>query len=155
MAGYSEALRSIGQALEAQEVGAFELKVISSRYVIQDVWRKEVPSAMRRWFRKEPRLVFTVADVKKLSEAGRAQRSQSGRLTDFKSLANLLRTIGAFLDFEGLELLALEKRAISLTLAWRDKDGNEHQEDRTVASFYRTFLELCQRRSERRGAQPR
>jgi hypothetical protein len=155
MSGYAEALRSIGQTLEARRITAFELKHSADMYVVQNATQSELPfrARMQTWFRgghaagvTEP-LMLSFADVEKLSETGRANRSTPDRLTDFKRLPNLLRTIGAYLDSGRFELTALQLRAISLSLSYRDHEGNPQQEDRTVASFYRTFLDLCQKRS--------
>lgn len=155
MGEYSEALRAIGQALEARQVISFELKRLTDMYVIQNASRGQAPSKLRQWLRGGSQaagtesLILKAADLEKLSKAGRAKRSKADGLTDFKKLSSLLRTIGAHLESKSVVLISLEKRAISVTLAYRDQDGNEHQEDRTIASFYRTFLDLCHRRSSR------
>jgi hypothetical protein len=141
MGGYSEALRSIGQALEAKHIISFELKRLADIYTIQNVSQEQVSSKLRRFFKG--------ADVEKLSTAGRAKRTKPDRLTEFKALPSLLRTIGAYLDSRSVELLTLQKRAISVTLSYRDNDGMERKEDRTIASFYRTFLDLCHERSQK------
>jgi hypothetical protein len=154
MPDYSEALRSIGQALEARQINGFELKRLPDRYVIQNASTEPGSSKLRRWFRRESNagitepLILKFADIEKLSETGRARRSQPDRLTEFKSLSSLLRTIGAHVDAKEVELVTLQKRAITITLSYRDKDGTEHQEDRAIASFYTPFLELCQKRSQ-------
>jgi hypothetical protein len=155
MGGYSEALRSIGQALEAKHIISFELKRLADIYTIQNVSQEQVSSKLRRFFWRESQagitepLIFKGADVEKLSTAGRAKRTKPDRLTEFKALPSLLRTIGAYLDSRSVELLTLQKRAISVTLSYRDNDGMERKEDRTIASFYRTFLDLCHERSQK------
>ena len=155
MRGYTEALRSIGQALEARHIISFELQRLADMYTIQNASQEQVSSKLRRFFWRESQagitepLILKGADIEKLSTAGRAKRSKPDRLTDFKDLSSLLRTIGAYLDSKSVELLTLQKRAISVTLSYRDMDGMEHKEDRSIASFYRTFLDLCHKRSQK------
>jgi hypothetical protein len=60
-----------------------------------------------------------------------------------------LRTVGAYLDSKEVDLLMLQKRRISITLSYRDKTGQERQEDRSIAAFYRVFLELCGKRGQK------
>jgi hypothetical protein len=64
-----------------------------------------------------------------------------------------LRTIGAYLDSREVELLELQKRRISITLSYRDNTGNERQEDRSIASFYRVFLDVCSKRGQKQTGQ--
>src|SRR6266705_2888653 len=75
-------------------------------------------------------LALGLADVEQLSQVGRAKRSNLGRLTDFRSVSNTLRTIGAYLDASEFELVELHKRRISITLLYRDKAGQQREEDR-------------------------
>jgi len=85
-------------------------------------------------------------DVEELSKSGRARRSKSGQLTQFRDLSNILRTIGAYLDSKEAELIELHKRPITVTLAYRNKSGDQQIEERPVSSFYSFFLELNEKR---------
>ena len=89
-------------------------------------------------------------NVEKLSQAGRAKRSRPRRLPDFYSVSNTLRTVGAYLDAKGVELVELHKRPISITLSYRDKEGHQQGEDRPVSSFYNLFLELYGKRGQQK-----
>jgi hypothetical protein len=149
---YGEELRAIGQALEAKGIMAFELKRLANWYLIQNtlVDSRSLRSKLRQWLRgasSNESLTLSWEDVAKLSEAGRSRRTKSGRLTEFRNLSNIMRTLGAYLDSKQGELVELQKRAISITLIYRDREGTHHQEDRTIASFYRDFVELCAKRS--------
>src|SRR6266508_3052287 len=112
---YDEDLRAIGQVLEARDISVFELKRLADNYVIQGLPEQtgSLGSKVRQWLRRlrsgssAELLALGLADVEKLSQAGRAKRSNAGRLADFHSVSNTLRTIGAYLverDFEQLEL---------------------------------------------------
>jgi hypothetical protein len=153
---YAEDLRSIGQALEARDIIDFELKRLADLYVIQAVPEQGASprSKTRQWLRRlrsrsthEP-IIFHPADVERLSQAGRAKRSKPGQLTNFRTLSNILRTIGAYLDRGELELVELQKRRVSVTLTYRDKAGQKREEVRTISSFYRLFLDLCGKRGK-------
>ncbi len=152
---YDEDLRAIGQALEARDISVFELKHLADWYVIQGTPEQtgSLSSKNTAWLRRlrsgstAESLTLTLADVEQLSHAGRAKRSNPERLTNFQSVPNTLRTIGAYLDSREVELIELHKRRISITLSYRDKAGRERKEDRPIFSFYKLFLELRENRS--------
>lgn len=148
---YDEALRAIGQKLEANDIGVFDLSHRRRVYVIKPQDENNRPRGMR-WLAHlrggsggDP-WILGAADVHQLSERGRAMRSRPGHMTNFRSTSNLLRTIGAYLDSREFELVSLQKRQISVTLSYRDKAGREQKEDRPISSLYRLFLELCEKR---------
>ncbi len=139
---YDEDLRAIGQALEARDIRVFELQHLTEQYVVQGM--SEQTGSLRS--SNAESLTLGLADVEKLSQTGRARRSKPGQLTNFHTVSNTLRTIGAYLDSKDVELVELHKRPITVTLSYRDKVGQEHKEDRTIVSFYNFFIELCGKR---------
>jgi hypothetical protein len=157
---YDEDFRAIGQALEAKHVSVFELKKLGDWYVIQGAPDKtgSLRSKLRQWRLRvgsgstAESLALGLSDVQELSQTGRAKRSKPRRMPDFYSLANTLRTVGAYLDSKEVELLELHKRPLSITLSYRDKEGHEQVEDRTIASFYNLFLELYGKRGRTKKA---
>jgi hypothetical protein len=143
---YAEELRAIGQALQKEGVTAFELHAVPAGYFIKNL--TEPPFSLRNWLRElfnrraeSATFGFQLGDLEALSEAGRARRSSDGQITNFRELSNVLRTIGAYVDSKHGELIDLQKTAISVSLAYRDKLGNEQREDRTLSSFYPIFRE--------------
>jgi hypothetical protein len=152
---YGEDLRSIGQALEARGIIDFELKRLADLYVIQGMPEQgSLRSTVRQWLWRLPgrpaagSISLGSVEVEQLSQAGRAKRSNREQLTNFRTVSNILRTIGAFLDAGEHELIEIQKRRISITLSYRDKVGQEHKEDRTISSFYNFFLELYGKRGQ-------
>jgi hypothetical protein len=152
---YNEDLRAIGQALEVKGVSDFELYKGTAGYFIKDLRdpTSSFRSTIKNWLRGrrsgdlEPMTYgFQPKDIEELTKSGRSRRAQAGQLTQFRNLSNILRTIGAYLDSKEAELIELHKRPISITLAYRDKWGQEFREDRTVSSFYNFFLELYAKR---------
>jgi hypothetical protein len=153
---YGEDLSSIGQALEARDIIDFELKRLAESYIILGTPDKgaSLRSSVRQWLSglrsgsaTDP-ISFGPVDVEQLSQAGRAKRSNREQLTNFRTVSNILRTIGAYLDAGEHELVEIQKRRISITLSYRDKIGQEHKEDRTISSFYNFFLELYGKRGQ-------
>jgi len=126
---YDEELRAIGQALEAKDISVFELKQTADNYIIEGTLDQtgSLRSKVRQWLRQlhsrsnTASLALGLADVERLSQAGRAKRSDSERLPSFQSVSSILRTIGAYLDSREVKLLELQKRRISITLLYRDK----------------------------------
>jgi hypothetical protein len=158
---YNEELRVIGQALEAKGVAVFELHSVKAGYFIQDL-REHRPSLIRKWLGrhrendgKSLTYGFELPEVEQLSRSGQARRSQTGQLTNFRDLSNILRTIGAYLDAQEVELVELHKNPISITIAYRDKWGNEQREDRPVSSFQNFFREVIRKRSLATTTRPR
>jgi hypothetical protein len=153
---YDEDLRTIGQALEARDISVFELKRLSDNYIVQGIPDQTglLPSKVRHWLRRlgsgssTESLALGLPDIERLSQAGQAKRSDASRLSNFQSASSILRTIGAYLDASEFELLELQKRRISITLLYRDKAGQQREEDRSISSFYRLFLELCGKRGQ-------
>lgn len=152
---YDEELRAIGQALDAKGVTGFELYKVMTGYYIKDLGEHSAPShsTIRNWLpghgygdTESVTYGFELKDVDELSKSGRARRSKSGQLTQFRDLSNILRTIGAYLDSKEVELIELHKRPITVTLAYRNKSGDEQIEERPVSSFYSFFLELNEKR---------
>jgi hypothetical protein len=154
MRRYDEDLRAIGQALEARDISVFEVKRLADNYIIEVEPEQtgSVHSKLRHWLRRlrgrSELLTFDVANLEKLSEVGRAKRSKWGQLTNFHTVSNTLRTIGAYLDANEAELVELHKRRITITLSYRDKEGQQRAEDRSISSFYRLFLELLGKRGQ-------
>ena len=156
MAGsfYNHELRAIGQALEAQGISTFELKAHVGRYEVSGAPEKpeSLIAALRDWrrngWRRGPRTVtYTARDIDILEKKGQARRAANGQLPDFYNVSNILRTVGAYLDVKNARLLEIQKRPLTLTLMYQTMGGRPFVEDRTIASFYKTFIELHSRRA--------
>jgi hypothetical protein len=153
---YAEHLRVIGQAIEARDFAVYEIVHLSEWYVIHGIPDEtgSVRSKVRHWLRRlrheapPQSLTLDLAEIEKLSEAGRARRSTPGRLTNLASVSNSLRTIGAYLDAREVELFQLKKGVVSVTLWYRDKAGHDRKEERTISSFSQLCVKLCERRRD-------
>ena len=153
---YGEDFRSIGQALEARNVRSFELKRVGDWYILQGVPPAEdsLRSKLHKFkmrFRSgsdAESLILALPDVEELSQKGKARRFRPGRVPDFAKLSNALRTIGLYLESKHAKLIELHVRPLTVTLSYKDSDGEQRVEDRTIRSFHSLFLELCEKRAE-------
>lgn len=153
---YGEDFRCIGQALEARNVRSFGLKRAGDWYILEGVPPAEdsLRSKLHK-FRMRFRsgsdaesLILALADVEELSKKGKARRFRPGRMADFTKLSNALRTIGHYLESKRAKLIELQVRPLTITLSYKDSDGKQQVEDRTIRSFHSLFLELCDKRAE-------
>ena len=155
--GYDQHLRAIGQSLDNKRITAFELKADAERYVVRGVpekdsrllprlrdWRKRMQGASR-----ETSLVFGTADIDRLDNEARLNRTKRHRLPDFYSLPNTLRTVGSYLDSKKAELLELHKSPLSVTLLYQNENGHPNMEERSIASFYNLFVALHGKRKDK------
>ena len=153
---YGEDFRSIGLALEAKNVRSFELKRLGDWYLLQGIPPGDgsIRSKLQRFklrFRSgsdADSLTLALADVKELSQKGKANRFRPGRMPEFRRLSNSLRTIGQYLESKQAKLIELQVRPLTITLSYKDSDGQQQIEDRTIRSFQSLFLELIEKREE-------
>ena len=155
--GYDQHLRAIGQSLDNKRITAFELKADAERYVVRGVPEKDsrLLPRLRDWRNrmqgasKETSLVFGTADIDRLENEGRLNRTKRHRLPDFYSLPNTLRTVGSYLDSKNAELMELHKSPLSVTLLYQNENGHPNMEERSIASFYNLFVALHGKRKDK------
>jgi hypothetical protein len=153
---YDRQLRSIGQSLEAQRIQVFELICQGDCYKIRGEPEKETSllATLRQWQKQLRReslsaaLTYSTQDLIELDSQGSANRSKINRLPDFHSLANTLRTVGAYLENKNAELLELHKKQLSITILSRTPAGYPELEERTLGSFYPLFVQLHGKRNQ-------
>lgn len=152
-ASYDKDLRAIGQALETRGITAFELKNQLGHYIVQGAGEKpsSVIASVKRWLRggeddDAGSISYTIQDIEKLEQEGKKRRVRAGRLPDFYSLSNTLRTLGGYLNSKDAQLLELHIRPLTVTLLYQNNDGHPQMEDRTIASFFNVFTEMHNKR---------
>ncbi|MGZ8485497.1 MAG: hypothetical protein ACXW5W_17030 [Candidatus Binatia bacterium] len=147
---YDRQLRSIGQSLEAQRIQVFELTRQGENYTARGDPEKETSllAALRNWQKRlrsegmTTSLAFTQHDIDEIDHQGSGNRSKANRIPDFHSLANTLRTVGAYLDEKNAELIELHKKQLSVTILSRNTTGYPEMEERSLGSFYELFVKL-------------
>jgi len=132
---YEEELRVIGRTLEAKEISFFEITSLRERYLIQGVGKqsgstgKKLVDFFRSRSSNSYSFTLTLSEINK-RQGEMAKSSTSEPLDNFRRPANVLGTIGAYLDSKQAELFELKVRPISLSLWYRDNGGREQREDR-------------------------
>jgi len=158
---YDRQLRAIGQSLEAQRIHTFELRRRDELFVVDGKPEKETAllALLREWQKRlrsdglHASLTYGSQDIESLERQGRTQRKKNNRLPDFYDLANILRTLGAYLDSREAELVKIQKRTLSVSLLYRDRLGHSDFEERSIVSFYNFFLDLHGRRGKAKTSQ--
>ena len=153
---YDHQLRAIGQSLEAQRIDIFELKCRGDHFVVNGKPEKETSllAALREWQKRlrseglASSLTYASQDIRSLDRQGTSKRVRSDRLPEFYSVSNTLRTLGSYLELQGAELLEIHKRALTVTLLYRNRHGFTDCEERSIASFYHLFLHLHGKREK-------
>jgi hypothetical protein len=151
---YDQDLRAIGQALESRGITVFELKNQPGWYLVRGTPDKppSIITSMRRWVRGSESdgsgtINYSAQEIAEIERQGKKQRVKSGGLPDFYNLSNTLRTLGAYLKSKDAQLLELHKRPLTVTLLYQNNNGHPHMEDRTIASFFKVFIEMHGKRS--------
>jgi len=155
---YDQLLRTIGQCLEAQRIGIFELRRQGENFVVHGEPEKETSLLAKLviWQKRNRSqglsgsLTFTSQDIDELDRQGRNRRAKPNRLPDFHSLPNTLRTVGSYLEAKGAELIELRKKELSVTILANNKAGHPELEERDIGSFYDLFIRLHGKRKRTR-----
>jgi hypothetical protein len=154
---YDKDLRAIGQALEMRGITTFEVKSQLGHYVVHGAGEKpaSVMASVRRWLQggekedSSSSISYTAQDIERIDQEGKQRRVRAGRLPDFYSLSNTLRTLGGYLSSKDAQLLELHIRPLTVTLLYQNKDGHPQMEDRTIASFFNVFTEMHGKRGRK------
>lgn len=155
-ASYDKDLRAIGQALEIRGITTFELKSLLGHYAVHSAGERpaSVMASVRRWLQGGEKegsdsIIYTTQDIERIDQDGKQRRVRAGRLPDFYSLSNTLRTLGGYLSSKDAQLLELNIRPLTVTLLYQNKDGHPQMEDRTIASFFNVFTEMHGKRGRK------
>jgi hypothetical protein len=154
---YERALRAIGQALETQEFKVVNVKPSGENYIVSGDPAKvaALQALLAKWQGRRLRRTgpfqksYTLIDIAKLEYQGRARRSAPDKIPDFHKLSTFLRTVGAYLDRKGAQLLQIQKSDKTVTLLYQAEEGHPKIEERSVASFYALFSEMHRKRKKR------
>ena len=77
-------------------------------------------------------MILALSELEELSRKVRPGASRPGRTPDFRKLSNALRTIGLYLEAKQAKLIELQVRPLTITLSYKDSDGQQQIEDRTI-----------------------
>ena len=167
---YAQPLRAIGQAIEILKMESFELEPDGDDFVVRG--EVMVPGARSDPQNTESRslrfsreteetspvsdveavampaivnqldLCYTLKDVGRLEQAGRARRGEPRRIAAEPSLSHDLRTIGAYLEEKPARLVRIVKNAESVTVVYETLSGVRFEEklDRAMLREWETSM---------------
>ena len=148
---YVQPLRAIGQALEILKMESFELEPDGDDFIVRGkvtapAAGTDTPDTEMRSLRfnreREPNLegsevepvatpaianqldlCYTLKDVDRLEQKGRARRGVAPGASAAPSLSHLLRTIGAYLEEKPARLVKIAKHEESVTVVYETLSG--------------------------------
>lgn len=94
-------------------------------------------------------LCYTVQDVYRLDEEGRARRGSSQDSADASSLSQVLRSIGAYLNQKRARLCKINRELDSLAVEFKTSMGSIIKETLTLKDLYDLWVRMYIQRSER------
>ena len=150
---YDRSLRAIGQALEEYRLVGFSLKTEGDGFVVQG--EAEKSNGLMALLRRQKPFTqrnFSKQDIDHLEQQGRARRKSPDRLPDFRSLPNIMRAIGTYLDLNEGRLLEVCGQGQNVVILFQNKQGHPQLEERTIAFLSDLSVRLYQKRQNKRRA---
>jgi hypothetical protein len=139
---YAKALRAIGQNLEELGLKVFGIKSEGNDYVISE------PIGLR----------YTPADIDRLDREGQAKRSDPSGMPDFRSLSQLLRAVGDYLEHKDARLLGVSRQAGVVPLVaieYKTEQRQLKEEEYLSSDLYDFCLRMYKQRSTTTSFVPR
>lgn len=157
-------LRALGDRLQQDGLVEFELQIRNGIYCVQGSTTPVLaprPSLLRKILslgRPEPskrsvirrELQYTIADLLSYDSEARAQRRQSGELTDPHVPSQILRGVASYLDKrKGSRLIGVVIKDRWVTIEYLSADGQVQKERQDFEYFYDYWVKMFTRRSNR------
>ena len=144
--GYSEILRVIGDDLERRGLKAFQLERSGDRYVARCGY--QFPPAVTPLI-----LEYRQDDIEELQVAGVESRSDRPQNVDFSALAQILRTIGGYLDQRNASLHTVTNNEFSsgepvFRIEYESAEREVISEERSTAELYELGVRLYKQRGD-------
>lgn len=173
---YAQPLRAIGQALETLKMENFTVEPEGGDFVVRGTvaaraggaheGKDEKRSLRFSWERSGDSkaaevvasatpstatqfdLCYTLKDVDRLDQSGRARRGNSGGAAS-SGLSQVLRTIGAYLDEKPARLVKIFKQGESLTVVYETFSGIKFEEKLALSDLRDLGTEMSMKRGKR------
>lgn len=137
---YKPLLRTIGQLLRSLEIAEFDLTITGDLFVIHphrsaadSPWyrlhRYIVKATTRRSDKAASEYRYTLAELEAMDLRYRRLAVDGTQVPDRRSLPQILRVTGAYVDEKRGELLSLSKRESSFVIAYLTSAGEKRVED--------------------------
>jgi hypothetical protein len=170
MMGYAQPLRAVGQALETLNIQQFEMEPVGDDFRVHGSVRLSGPDELRAIWGTLPaagddirseyhgvgpsvlspiELYYTVLDVERLEEAGRARRGKSEKAADASSLSQVLRCIGGYLSQKRAHLLKISRDSDTVAIEYETSMGSQLKEVLGVKDLYDLWVRMYLQREGR------
>lgn len=166
---HGRTLRALGDLLKNEGLAEFELRIRDGLYCVQGPLVQVVaprPSLLQRIFsfgladsgkpistRRE--LQYSVADLLSFDAEARAQRRQTGKMTDPHTPSQILRGVASYLDNrEGSRLIGISIKDRWVNIEYLTDDQKVHVEKQDFEYFYDYWVKMYVRRSNRPDLPP-
>ena len=175
--GYSQALRAIGQALEALNIRNFEFKPVDDGYAIQGTYFVSCESddelslshvraiwgSRYGWQGTSKNnsqlrgsddsaaleLRYSCEDIERLEQEGRAKRLDVHGMADASGLSQVLRCIGFYISQKCVRMHRLLRDGDSISVEYETSLGSKIKETLGVADLYNFWVRLYLHRADR------
>ncbi len=178
---YAGSLRALGQALEALNVGAFDMEVAEEKLVVRsrllpstfftggqpppeclvrEIWGSipesltltHAASAIPGNSPSSLELTYSPEDLDRLEREGQARRSNPAGVADAASLSQMLRTVGAYLTKKRVKLLKISRNEHAITVHYKTSHGHGAQDVLSLSYLHDFWMQMYTERSSRDGA---
>ena|SRR2546426_9049483 len=135
---YGRALRIIGQNLEGLPVKVFDIKNEGKNYVVKGYGGAFQPVELQ----------YTAADIEHVDRQRREMRNNASGMPDFRSLSQILRAVGDYIERKDGRLLGISRQsgAVPLFTIQYEMAQHRHKEEYLASDLY----DLCVRMYKQR-----
>jgi len=169
---YSQPLRTIGQALEALHIEAFDLESEGNNYIVRIKGNEpSIETSRQRNFLKNiveevwgslppdwelfpspvpaQLLRYTPSDINQLETEGRSKGGNPNAMPDAHRVSQVLRVIGDYLNQKHARVFAISWASHSVSITYETTEGSHERERFSVATLYDLGIRMSTRRSSR------
>jgi len=159
---YSQSLRVIGQFLQTLKPKDFEIQLLENEFAVRLRIQETVaqaPSKPKFGFfgggsapaktqevTSERR--YSIQEIEESDRQGQTSRVRKDAPADFYTLSQMLRTVGAYVDYRLLKLSELSWDGKKLVLHLEAADGQGRTEEHAVSSFHDYFSRMYLKRKK-------
>jgi hypothetical protein len=166
---YTRCLRVIGEDLLRFTPETLEIQLTEDAFLVQgtsvvkprDSSHGGVRNVLKSWSKlleKKPekdidqpalkgfKVRYTPQDIDKLDEEWAGKRGQTGKTPDLYSLAEILRTVGRYIDSEEGRLLKITKEDRRVTVHFQDREGNIQAQQCSLMALYKKQQDAISKR---------
>ncbi len=151
---YAKPLRAIGQALEKLHLQKFELESDGSDYIVRSMVEAADQvdhDAATSSSNKTLEHRYTPEDLNQMEREGQAKRHDLNQMPNARSISQVLRTTGAYVNDTSSRLLRVIWQNQSVRIMYETTLGDQQVDEIEVSSLYNFWRRMYLHRDKRRG----